>query len=182
MDEILVSAQQGNDDNFNLSAAHDSYAQINIDLKSLGVLDLAPTKELNPWDISASNSDEEFLARERCRAEARLIKAKIIYKVYQHQPLSSAERKYKSEWLKAIKKSGKCLLDECLVPEKPTNLTIDCLSADDMFTLNSVPKVHLTRETHGKFALNDLCVELSQIIDHKTVRNVELSCLESELQ
>jgi hypothetical protein len=56
------------------------------------------------------------------------------------------------------------------------------LKAEEIKTLNSLPKVEIIRETHGKFSLNDLCVELSQVIDKETVRKVELSCLETRIR
>lgn len=70
-----------------------------------------------------------------------------------------------------------CLLEECLVPSKPSSLSLSDLDADDFFTLNSIPQVQLIREKHGDYALNDLCVEVAQVLDRETVRNVELSCL-----
>ena len=39
LDQALLASEIGNDDNFNLSKALDNYTQVNIDLKSLGVLD-----------------------------------------------------------------------------------------------------------------------------------------------
>jgi hypothetical protein len=39
LDQALMSSDIGNDDNFNLSKAMDNYTQVNIDLKSLGILD-----------------------------------------------------------------------------------------------------------------------------------------------
>jgi hypothetical protein len=80
-----------------------------------------------------------------------------------------------------MKTSSSGLLDECLVPEVPSSLKIEDLKPEEMFALNSLPKVELLREKHGKFSLNDLCVELSQVIDKDTVRKVELSCLEKKI-
>jgi hypothetical protein len=101
------------------------------------------------------------LARERCLAESRLIKSKIIYKLHQDIDLSPAEEKYRKAWNQEMKESSAGLLDECLVPAKPSSLKIEDLSAEDINALNSLPRVEILKVNHGKFSLNDLCVELS---------------------
>jgi len=70
----------------------DVHTQINIDLKSLGVLDSPQRKG------GESISDAEFLTRERCLAESRLIKSKIMYKLHQNIKLTPAESKYQKAW------------------------------------------------------------------------------------
>lgn len=74
------------------------------------------------------------------------------------------------------------LIDECLVPTKPSSLSIQDLDADCVYNLESIPNVSLPRSTFGNFALNDLCVELAQVLDKEVIRNVEISCLQSELK
>jgi hypothetical protein len=69
------------------------------------------------------------------------------------------------------------LISECLVPATPSQATLSELSPEDIYTLNSVPRVKIDPNQHGKFALNDLVVELVQIFDNETVRRVEISCL-----
>jgi len=54
--------------------------------------------------------------------------------------------------------------------------------ADEVYALNSLPKVHIDREMNGHFALNDLCMELNQVIDSQTVRDVELTMLEEKIK
>lgn len=99
--------------------------------------------------------------RERCLAESRLIKSKIIYKVHQGLPLSSQEAKYLKAWRDKIRTSPKSLIEDCLVPAKPTTLRIKDLSNSDMRLFNELPRVELKRELHGDFALNDLLLEVS---------------------
>jgi hypothetical protein len=70
--------------------------------------------------------------RERCLAESRLIKSKIIYKVHQGLPLSSQEQKYLKAWRDKISTSPKALIEDCLVPSKPTTLRIKDLSNSDI--------------------------------------------------
>jgi hypothetical protein len=42
---------------------------------------------------------EIFLQKQRCRAEANLIKARIVYKMHSDVPLSDSEKKYMSAWI-----------------------------------------------------------------------------------
>lgn len=55
--------------------------------------------------------------------------------------------------------------EDVMVPKIPSNFSIGDLSAEDLFTLNSISRVDLTREAHGDYALNDLVLELSHFID-----------------
>lgn len=70
-----------------------------------------------------------------------------------------------------------------MVPAKESQLKINRLSPEDLYTLNSIPNVELKRDSmHGEYALNDIVVELSHFLDVDTLRNVELSCLEDTLR
>jgi len=64
-----------------------------------------------------------------------------------------------------------------MVPAQPSQTKLSELSPEDIYTLNSIPRVKIDRNQHGGFALNDLVVELAQVFDHNTVRQVEISCL-----
>jgi len=57
-----------------------------------------------------------------------------------------------------------------------TNLG-DALSAEDVFTLNSIPNVKLIKKTHGIFSLNDLVLEMSHFLDEEVINRVELEML-----
>jgi len=56
------------------------------------------------------------------------------------------------------------------------------MSQNDFNTLNSVPRVSLSMKDHGKFALSDLILEVSQVFDQQSVRDIELSCLQSSMK
>jgi len=47
------------------------------------------------------------------------------------------------------------------VPIEPSKAKLADLSPEDIYTLNSIPRVKIERENHGKFAVNDLVVELA---------------------
>ena len=47
--------------------------------------------------------------------------------------------------------------------------------------MNQIPNVCLDREKHGKFALNDLVLELSHFLDEEVINRVEMEVLSSKL-
>ena len=141
-------------------------------MKSLGVLDRHTETKQN-----SSITDEQFLVRERCMAESRLIKTKIAYKIYEDAPLTQHELKYLEAW-RAEMGREKTLEMDCLLPSRPTSLSVNKLSKNDFKTLNSVPKVSINSENHGQFALSDVLLEVSQVFDQQSVRDIELSCFQ----
>lgn len=176
LEEILQKQEKENEDVINLSQALKSTVKVNIDVQSLGVLDQRTSVKQNE-----SISDEAFLAHERCLAESRLIKTKLAYKLYEDLPLSKAETKYLDAWRTEMSKDATVATD-CLLPAKPTSLSVVDMSQNDFNTLNSVPRVSLSMKDHGKFALSDILLEVSQVFDQQSVRDIELSCLQSSMK
>lgn len=126
-----------------------------MDIKSLGVLEAADSERLEE-----SLTDEAFLNRQRCIAESTLIKSKLIFKLHHNLELSQQEVAYLQAWRSAML-SPSTLISECLVPAEPSGAKLGDLSPEDIYTLNAIPRVKIEREKHGKFALNDLVVELA---------------------
>lgn len=89
---------------------------INIDIESLGVLEKTE-------QTRSGLTDAQFLMRERCIAESRIIKSKIIYKMDHDLDLTSSEKKYLKAWKKAMK-TNMTLIEDCLVPTTPSSLQI----------------------------------------------------------
>lgn len=56
------------------------------------------------------------------------------------------------------------------------------MSADDIFTLNSIPRVEIDRQKHGNYAINDIIVELSHFLDQDLVDKVNLSLLSDKMR
>ena len=110
LENILIKIERENEDNFSLSKGLDNYVKVNVDLKSLGVLDAPDSVR-----IDSSVSDDDFLNRQRCLAESTLIKTKIIYKLHHNLELSAQEAQYLSVWRNAMQNSA-TLISECLVP------------------------------------------------------------------
>ena len=59
---------------------------------------------------------------------------------------------------------------------------MSALQADELYALNSLPKVEIDRQSSGHFALNDLCVELASVLDWQTVRDIELTVLQDKIR
>ena len=69
-----------------------------------------------------------------------------------------------------------------MLPQSYTNLTIGDVDAKTMYTLNSISKVSLDRESHGDFSLSDLIVELSHFLDEDVVNKVEVEIYSERLR
>jgi len=69
-----------------------------------------------------------------------------------------------------------------MVPKHASSRRLSELSANDLYALNSLPKVKIDREEHGDYGLNDIVLEMSHLLDRNTVRKVELSLLEDNLR
>lgn len=179
MEDILMRNERENEDNFNLSKALDSYVKVDYDLSTLGI-----NKDKSMALLKDSTiSDGAFIKRERCRAETRLIKASIIFKKNEGVKLTQAENAYLDAWMKEAKKSTSLVInDDLMVPREPSSLNFSAISGEDLYTLNSIPRVELKRENHNDYALNDLVLELSHFVDPETIRRVELSCLQDSLR
>ncbi len=135
--------------------------------------------------VEAGLSAEEYLALSRRRAEAKLIKSKIIYKINQGLTLSNNEKAYMKQWSSDIR-NGKdrnlMNLRDSMLPSGPTKLTIGDIDAKSLYALNSISRVQLERERHGAYSLNDLVVELSHFLDEEVVNKVETEMFGDKLR
>jgi len=78
MDDMLLENWRENEDMVSLSHHLNSEVKIEYNLQSLMKSD--HVYDVDPELIDSGISDERFLVQQRKRAEAKLIKAKIIYK------------------------------------------------------------------------------------------------------
>jgi hypothetical protein len=69
-----------------------------------------------------------------------------------------------------------------MLPASATSLTLKDLTGEDLFALNQVPNVQLSRKDHGNFAVNDLVLELSHFLDEDVVNRVELQLMSDRLK
>jgi hypothetical protein len=72
--------------------------------------------------------------------------------------------------------------ESIMVPDAPSRLPLSAVSADDLYALNTLPGVAIDRVKHGKFALNELLLEISHLIDRDTIKKTELKLLEKNLK
>jgi hypothetical protein len=126
-------------------------------------------------DYKYSGGDAEYLALCRCKAEAKLVKASLLKKIYSNASLTAGQLKYLQTWLKELKKAS--LFDRVLVPESPTLLKVGRLSNEDKVWLASFPGVALG----DQLSLNDLVLELSHFIDEEPIRRFEMAVIEDQL-
>jgi len=78
--------------------------------------------------------------RERCVAESRMIKSKLIYKLDHELDLTPLEKEYLRRWRREMERNT-TLIDDCFVPSTPSSLKIENLSKEDIARFNKLPKV-----------------------------------------
>lgn len=183
LDDMLMQNRNENEDFTSLSHHVNSEVKVQYDLKSLmksdTVYDVDP--ELNDADLT----DAEFLARQRRRAETKLIKSRIIYRMHHDLPLSSAEDRYLQQWLSALTESTEINIlnhRDSMLQQHFTQSSINDLRAEDVYTLNRIPNVDIDRERHGAFGLSDLVLELAHFLDGEAVDRVELTVMSGRLR
>lgn len=137
--------------------------------------------DVDPELVDEEISDQVFLYNQRRRAEAKMIKTKIIYKQDQGIELTLNEKKYVKAWISSVKDSNMINVRDAMVPTFHSKYIINDLSAEDIFALNQIPNVSLQRDSHGDFALNDLVLELSHFLDEEVINRVEMHILSEKL-
>lgn len=81
LEDLLVNYDHANNDQTNLSHALENRLEVDVNLGSLAsVQNRNERPTLSHSDLELS--DENYLLRQRCRAEANLIKSRIAYKVF----------------------------------------------------------------------------------------------------
>ena len=179
MENALVNYKRGNEDFFNLSKALDNHLEVKVDLQSLGFLN---DKSMSD-PIYNGISDLDYLQKQRVIAESSLIKSTIIYKAHNNIKFTKSEKEYLGMWVRFASDKKTLVSGESLmVPDAPARLPLSAISADDLYALNTLPGVSINRVNHGEFALNELVLELSHMIDRDTIRKTELKLLEKTLK
>jgi len=182
LEDTLINYKNSIEDKFNLSKALDNTLEVTIDVGAFTPVKNRSHTGLSPTDLDMAA--ENFLQKQRCRAETNLVKARIIYKNHSDVPLSESEKKYMSAWMEKASETETLLPQaDVLVPEHPSSLSLaEALSGDDFYALNSLSRVSIADEQKTAIALNDLVLELSHFVDVDTVRKVELTLLEDTLK
>lgn len=158
-----------------LSSSLKSHAQVSYDMGTLVKSEFV--YDIDPELMDEELSHEDYLSVHRRRAEAKLIKSKIIYKLHSAKvELSPLERQYLKQWVADLK-NGKdrtlMNLRDSMLPKEHTKLTMGDVEAKSLYALNSISKVQIERDRHGSYSLSDLVVELSHFLDEEVVNRVE---------
>lgn len=181
---MMLENQIENEDIQSLSHQLKSEVKVNYDLKSLMKSEFV--YDVDPDLVDSELSNTQFLRQQRKRAETKLIKNKIIYKLDQEKELSANEEKYLKKWVEHLKKDDNCNIQnarDAMVPASFSNLNIgDALSAEDIFTFNQIPNVEIDRKKHGGFALSDLVLELSHFLDEEVTNRVDMDIMSSRIR
>ena len=184
IDSLLMEEDNKNNDLLQLSnAGVQTHLSVNYDLRTL--IKSEQVYDVEPELVDKTVTDEEYLESYRRRAEAKLIKSKIIFKVNTGSDLSSNEKIYLKQWVADIKeRKDRNLgnLRDSMVPPTPTKLTIGEVEAKSLYALNSVSRVSFERERHGLYSLSDLVVELSHFLDEDVVNKIETEIFSDRLR
>jgi hypothetical protein len=189
IDSLLMEEDNQNHDLLQLSnAGVQTHLSVSYDIRTL--LKSEQVYDVEPELVDKSVTDEEYLQMYRRRAEAKLIKSKIIYKVTTTEggatsELTPNEKTYLKQWVADIKeRKDRNLgnLRDSMVPGSPTKLTIGEVEAKSLYALNSVSRVSFERERHGLYSMSDLVVELSHFLDEDVVNKIETEIFSDRLR
>jgi hypothetical protein len=92
--------------------------KVEYDLKSL--MKSEKINDVDPELVNDEISDKMFLHNQRKRAEAKIIKTKIIYKQDQGIELSPNEKRYVEAWLNEVSNSNIQTVRDAMLPKSPS--------------------------------------------------------------
>lgn len=121
---------------------------------------------------------DRFLSYKRKQGETNLIKSAILNKLSKGEKLSPKQQMYLDQWKAKLNSPQNEGNDDLMLPYHHSNFTLDDISKDDLYKLNSLQSVDFNGL--DRFPLNDLVLELSQLIDPLQLKTVE-SNLQQEL-
>ena len=184
VEDLLLQEEYRNEDLMDVSSSLRSHIDVKYDLKTLVksefVYDMEPELE------DPTLTSEQYLEQYRRRAESRLIKSKIILKLWQaggaRADLTVNERLYLKKWVDDLQTRNLLTLRDSMVPQEVTRLTIGDMEATSIYALNSISRVGLERDIHGAYSLSDLIVEVSHFLDEEVVNKVETEIFSDKLR
>lgn len=146
----------------------------NIDFKSL-------TKQSDLENLYSAQDDKDFTRSEgdlenmldlkRRKAETKLIKLRIIKKLYEQQALSKLETEYLKKWRESVKTSSLNDLDLAMVPKDFSKRVVGSISEKDQNSFRSLDFFNL--DAIENLALSDLVLETSLFYDDSIISRVE---------
>jgi hypothetical protein len=134
-------------------------------------------------DFMENKTDKEYLHFKKRKAEANLIKTRILLKIHENLPLSNLESEYLAVYQEALSKASISQAGKVLIPENFTSLRVKDFKDEDCKVFECLYKVNISslRERVGNFSLNEILFELSHFIDDYLVNRVEFFVIEQRL-
>lgn len=119
-------------------------------------------KNIKIQDFIKCNGDyDEFLIKEKRKAETKLIKLRIIKKIHENIALSPKEKTYLNKWVtSSLPKKHK----------ETTKRSLNSLSKQDKHLIQKTN--YFTIDSYGAYPLNDFIFEFSQFFDDRFLEYV----------
>ena len=115
-------------------------------------------------EVLVNMTDPEFLAHQRAESETKLIKAAILYRLYNNLPLSKQQKDYHSLWKKSLGQKS-------MVPFTHSSVKLGDLSPEAIYHLETLKNVKL--QGLEEYGVNDLCVEISHLLCPDQMRIID---------
>jgi hypothetical protein len=181
MEERMSRKINENEDLDTVSIYNANTVDYKFDIKSIlsSIKDSQKDSDLDKQEFI--RNPEAFLVHKRKVAERNLILLKIVVKLLDpNSTLSENETKYLNNLLEKTKKSDINKIEEIGVKENITDLSFKNLSANDIYSLNTLYNVEITQKSFD-FSLSELILEFSHFIDSTTINKILLNLYETQV-
>ena len=134
---MLMQNRNENEDFLSIGHHLNSEVKITYNLNSLIKSEFV--YDVDPELINPEITDAAFLFNQRRRAETKLIKSKIIYKMHNDLNLTQNEKSYLRAWMKDLGSNQSLNISnhrDSMLNRSVSNLKINDLKAEDLFALN----------------------------------------------
>ncbi|OMJ81485.1 hypothetical protein SteCoe_18053 [Stentor coeruleus] len=130
-------------------------------------------------DFMKFDNDKDFLNFKKRKAEANLLKMRVLLKLHNNTPLSQIESEYLSEYKDALKVASINEAGSVMVPYNITSLKFSDLPDEDKLVYEGLHKV-ISPEEFKEYSLNEYLFELSHFIDDYLIRRLEFNIIEQK--
>lgn len=130
-------------------------------------------------DFMKFDNDKDFLKFKRRKAEANLLKMRVLLKLHNNTPLSKIESEYLSAYKDALKVANISEAGSVMIPFNLTSLKFSDLPEEDKSVYRGLHKVYCPNEFKD-YSLNDYLFELSHFIDDYLIRRLEFNIIEQK--
>lgn len=180
-EERMLRKIKENEDLDSVSIYNANTVDYKFDIKSIlsSIKDAQKDSDLEKQEFI--RNPEAFLLHKRKIAERNLILLKIVVKLLDpNSKLSDNETKYLKNILDRTKQSNINKIDEIGIKHKTTDLSFKNLSANDIYSLNTLYNVEINKKSFD-FSLSELILEFSHFIDCATINKILLNLYETQV-